>query len=110
MQTDAFGETFHGAAKVGASINVTLHEVSAVTVYGLRGSCYGQYDVTFAGNTTSFIAKSSFETQSVLFSATEMDPTVDYQLVVTNIGDGGQLGIASINTTSIMAVNAQPPE
>ncbi|KAG9056652.1 hypothetical protein FS842_009954 [Serendipita sp. 407] len=92
--------TFHAATRAGAYVSLTLHQASAVTVYGIRSLQNGHYNVTLDGNSTTYMAKSSFPSVSVLFAALDLDPSVDHQLTLTNLDEGERLGIVSVNVTT----------
>ncbi|KAG8826446.1 hypothetical protein FRC19_008910 [Serendipita sp. 401] len=92
--------TFHAATRAGAHVSLTLHQASAVTVYGIRSLQNGHYNVTLDGNSTTYMAKSSFPSVSVLFAALDLDPSVDHQLTLTNLDEGDRLGIVSVNVTT----------
>jgi hypothetical protein len=105
-QTETAGGTalgdYHEATKLGASINVTLHQAVAVTVYGIRNLQAGKYNVSIDDTpASSYIGKSSFETRSILYFATDLDATVDHHLVLTNNEEGSAFAISSINITTL---------
>lgn len=86
---------------------MNLQQTSAVVVYGLRGLEFGRYNVTLDNTTTTYIAKSSFQSQAVLFAAANLDTSVDHQLVITNIEEGEKFAISSVNVTT--AEGGTPP-
>lgn len=90
---------YHATTASGASISVSLHQASAVMVYGIRNLASGRYNVTLDGNTNTFISKASFPSQSLLFAALDLDFTKDHNLTITNV-DGSTLGISSVNVTT----------
>ncbi|KIM30497.1 hypothetical protein M408DRAFT_21997 [Serendipita vermifera MAFF 305830] len=99
---------YHETTKLGASINITLHQTSAVTVYGIRSLDAGRYIVSLDNSLpTTHIAKASFESRSVLYFASGLDPKIDHHLVLTNVDEGAHFAISSINTTT---VDAPKPE
>ncbi|PVG02574.1 hypothetical protein CPB86DRAFT_870411 [Serendipita vermifera] len=92
---------FHKTSQSGASIDVTISQATAITVWGIRGLGYGRYNVTFANETTEHIAKSSFPSLSVLFFASNLDSSRDYELKIVNTENNGQLAISAVNITTI---------
>jgi hypothetical protein len=105
-QTDTASGTalgdYHETTKLGASINVTLHQAVAVTVYGIRSLQAGIYNVSIDdAPATTYIAKSSFETRSILYFASDLDATVDHHLVLTNNEEGSNFAVSSINITTV---------
>ena len=97
---------YHETTKLGASVNLTLHQAAAVTVYGIRNLSTGKYNVSIDNSPPdTYIAKSSFETRSILYFATDLDSTVDHHLVLTNIEEGTQFAISSINVTTVTGYN-----
>lgn len=89
---------FHQTAAIGASINMTLRETSAIVVYGIRGPNYGRFNVTLDNTTTTYLAKSSFLSHSILFAATDLDSSINHQIILTSIQD--DFAISSINITT----------
>jgi hypothetical protein len=104
--SSALGD-FHDTTRLGASINVTLHQAVAVTVYGIRNLSAGRYSAQLdSAPPTTHIAKSSFETRSILYFAADLDASVDHHLVLTNIEDGSHFAISSINITTLSRHNS----
>jgi hypothetical protein len=98
QQFDPILGAYHETNSLGVSINMTLHQASAVVVYGIRGPDYGRFNVTLDDQTAMYIAKSSFLSHSVLFAATGLDSDLDHQLAFTPIEDN--FAISSINITT----------
>lgn len=93
---------YHETTKLGASINITLHQTSAVTVYGIRSLNAGRYLVSLDNALPStHVAKSSFESRSILYFATGLDSSTDHHLVLTNVEEGSHFAISSINATTV---------
>jgi hypothetical protein len=98
---------FHKTSQSGAKIDVTVSQATAVTVWGIRGMGYGQYNVTFANQTTTHISKASFPSRSILFFASNLDSSIDYELKITNTEDNGNLAISNVNITTVTPTGAE---
>lgn len=79
---------------------------TAVSVFGLRDTIAGCYNVTLDGRTTQYNAQSVWEQGAVLFYTTGLDPQQTHSLIITNAGNN-ILAIGYINTTSVSGVSMQ---
>lgn len=79
---------------------------TAVSVFGLRDTITGCYNVTLDGQTTQYNAQSVWEQGAVLFYTTGLDPQQTHSLIITNAGND-ILAIGYINTTSVSGVSMQ---
>lgn len=113
--TDQFGDsaqlTFNGKRHLPIPLPTVLpadivRVGTAVSVFGLRDTIAGCYNVTLDGQTTQYDAQSVWEEGTVLFFSTGLDPERTHSLIITNAGNN-ILAIGYINTTSVSGVSMQ---
>ena len=85
-----------------ASVDI-VRAGTAVSVFGLRDTITGYYNVTLDGETTQYTAQSIWEEGTVLFYMTGLDPGRTHSLIITNAEDN-LLAIGYINITSVSGI------
>ena len=109
--TDQLGDsarlTFNGKRCPSLPPQANIVRVgTAISVFGLRDTIAGFYNITLDGETTQYDAQSVWEEGAVLFYATGLDPERTHSLIITN-AENNFLAIGYINTTSVSGVSMQ---
>ncbi|KAJ3535213.1 hypothetical protein NM688_g7009 [Phlebia brevispora] len=107
---------FHTSTNVGDSASMEFNGLfhssfpsagTAIVLEGLTTPLSGAYNITLDNETPqSLSARSSFNSSTVLFFRTGLDPTVTHQLTIENVGasaegEGTFLAIGSVNVTYV---------